>query len=83
MKKNDIMIISHLRENGRIRLTELSRRTGLPVSTIHERIKKHIERNLLKPAALLQFEKLGYHCRAHILISVEQEEKEKLISMLR
>lgn len=82
MKKNDIKVITNLRVNGRIPLTELSRKTGLPVSTIHEQLKKKIEQEMMRPSMLLRFEKLGFDTRAHILLGVEPGEKEKLLAYL-
>ena len=43
MKKTDTIIISQLRTNGRMQITDLSRKTGLPVSTIHDKIKRHVK----------------------------------------
>ncbi len=82
MKKTDITILSYLRQNGRMPLTELSRKTGLPISTLHERIKKHIKNELIKPIALLSFNQLGQTARAHVLLAVEQDDRAKLFSHL-
>ena len=82
MKKNDIKVITNLRENGRMPLTELSRRIGLPISTIHEKLKKRIAQGAVRPCVLLQFQKLGFDTRAFILLGVEPAEKEKLLAYL-
>ena len=82
MKKKDINNITTLRVNGRISLTELSRNTGLPVSTIHERLKQHVQTGLLHPTTLITFSKLGFYTRAYILLGVHTREKEKLLSYL-
>lgn len=82
MKKTDITILSYLRQNGRMPLTELSRKIGLPISTLHERIKKHIKNELIKPIALLSFNQLGQTARAHVLLAVEQDDRAKLFSHL-
>lgn len=83
MKKNDTIIISQLRTNGRIQITDLARKTGLPVSTIHDKIKRHVQSKIIKPTVLLNFEKMGFLTRAHILLSVDQMEKEKLFHYLK
>lgn len=83
MKKTDQTIISALRTNGRVRLTELSRKTGLPVSTLHERLKKYTKEGILAPKAILQFDKIGYAARAHILIAAEHEAKDALFAHLQ
>jgi len=82
MKKSDITILSYLRANGRMPLTELSKKTGLPVSTLHERIKKHIKNGLIRPSALVSFTQLGQTARAHVFLAVEQQDRAKLFSHL-
>ena len=83
MKKTDIKILTQLRIDGRIPLTELAKKTGLPVSTIHDRIRQNIDNGVLKPSILLRFEKIGFTTRAYIFLSVEQAEKEKLLQHLK
>lgn len=83
MKKTDKTIIQALRNNGRVRLTELSRKTGLPVSTLHERLKKYMKQDILQPKALLHFHKLGYTGSAHILLAASKEDKDSLFSHLK
>ncbi|RMD57705.1 Lrp/AsnC family transcriptional regulator [Candidatus Woesearchaeota archaeon] len=82
MKKSDAKVLSLLRENGRIQLTKLSRKTGLPVSTLHERIRQHIKKEEIRPTVLLDFPKMGYSCRAHMLFGVPASEKAEFISHL-
>ena len=81
MKKTDIILLTQLRQNGRITLTDLSRKTNLPVSTLHERLKKHLESGLVRPGMLMDFEKLGFKTRAYILFA--SDEKEKLFGYLK
>jgi len=83
MKKTDIKILTQLRINGRIRLTELSSIARLPVSTIHDRLKTQMKQGALRPTVLIDFEKIGFRAKAHILISVETAEKEKLALYLK
>lgn len=63
-------------------LTELSKKTGLPVSTLHERIKKHIKNGLITPSALVSFTQLGQTARAHVFLATEQQDRLKLFSHL-
>lgn len=82
MKKSDITILSHLRANGRVPLTELSRKTGLPISTLHERIKKHIKNGLIFPSALVSFTQLGQTARAHVFLAADQKDRAQLFNHL-
>jgi len=83
MKKTDVQILTALRSDGRIPLTVLSKRTKLPVSTIHDRLKSSMRDGSLRPTVLLNFEKLGFAARAYILLAVEQSEKDKLFAHLK
>jgi DNA-binding Lrp family transcriptional regulator len=83
MKKTDIKVLVNLRTDGRTPLTELSRKTNLPVSTIHDRLRKNIANGLIKPTVLFNFDKLGFDTRAQIMLTVEPAEKEKLLAHLK
>ena len=39
MNTKDMKMIAHLRQDARMPLTKMSRRTGIPVSTIFDRLK--------------------------------------------
>jgi Lrp/AsnC family transcriptional regulator, leucine-responsive regulatory protein len=77
MNKKDLLIISHLRKDGRTSLTDLSRKTGIPVSTIFDRIKNNDD-FIKRHAALIDFSKLGYNTRANIMIKVDRDEREEV-----
>ncbi len=83
LKKTETKIITYLREDGRLPLTELSRKIKLPVSTIHDRLKGIMELGIIRPSVLINFEKIGFNTRAHILLSAEPTEKEKLFTHLQ
>jgi DNA-binding Lrp family transcriptional regulator len=79
-KKKDLMLTAYLRQNSRTSLTILSRKTGVPVSTIFDRLKSN--KVILKNTALLDFNKLGYSTRANILLRGRKDRKEKLMEFL-
>jgi len=79
-KKKDLILTAHLRMNSRESLTKLSRMTGVPVSTIFDRLKTNDI--ILKNTALLDFAKLGYGARATILLRAKKGEKDKLGAFL-
>lgn len=83
MKKSDIKVLSHLRKEGRLPLTELSRKSGLPVSTLHERLRLKVREGVYRPGLLLDFRKLGFGATAFIKLAVTPEEKERLVSYVR
>ncbi len=78
MNKNDLQIVNQLRLNARMSLTAMSRKTGIPISTLFDKIKSRISNLVIKYTSLLDFYRLGYGARAMILIKVNKEDKEQL-----
>jgi len=61
MKQTDIKIIQHLRNNARNSITKISRKTGIPTSTVFVKLKD-LEKDIIKKyTALLDYSKIGYH----------------------
>ena len=79
-KKKDLILTAYLRQNSRTSLTILSRKTGVPVSTIFDRLKSN--NVITKNTALLDFTKLGYSTRANILLKAKKGEKDKIKEFL-
>lgn len=79
-KKKDLILTAYLRQNSRASLTILSRKTGVPVSTIFDRLKSN--KVILKNTALLDFSKLGYSTRANLLLRARKDKKENLLDFL-
>jgi len=82
MKKTDLLIISSLRQNAREKLTEMSKKTRIPVSTIFDRIKTHEGNIIKKHTALVDFGKLGYNTRANIILKVNKDDREDIKEFL-
>lgn len=76
LKKKDLILTAHLRQNARESLTKLSRKTGVPVSTIFDRLKSN--EIIVRNTALLDFAKMGYGARATILLRAKKDEKDNL-----
>jgi DNA-binding Lrp family transcriptional regulator len=71
MKVNDLRIIRHLRSNARANLTTISRKTGIPVSTIFDKLRGLEDGIVQRFVALVDFNKLGYPVRANVFLKVE------------
>ena len=54
-------ILRHLRKDARKKLTEISRETGIPVTTVFDHVKALQDSVVIKSVALLDFPDLGYH----------------------
>lgn len=78
MKKRDLLIISHLRKNGRISLTNLSKATNIPISTIFDRLKVHEDCIIQKHTSLINFEKLGFNTRANVCLKVDKDKRDEV-----
>ncbi|MBW2984131.1 Lrp/AsnC ligand binding domain-containing protein [Candidatus Woesearchaeota archaeon] len=66
-----------LRQNARETLTKISKKTSIPVSTIHDKIRSYQENLINKHTTLIDFSKLGFNSRANIMIKVNSDAKEE------
>ncbi|HII15236.1 MAG TPA: Lrp/AsnC family transcriptional regulator [Nanoarchaeota archaeon] len=82
MNKREMLIISALRSNCRKSLTEMSRETKIPISTLHEKIQSYSGNLIKKHTALIDFARAGYNTRAKVLLKVEKEERQVLQDFL-
>ena len=82
MKQVDLRILQHLRLNSRASLTGISRRTGIPVSTIFDRIKTYEQQLVHRFTALVDFSRLGYSVRANVMLKVAPQERDNVKSYL-
>lgn len=78
MKQTDKKILRHLRDDSRVNLTTISRKTGIPVSTIFDKLKQHRGGLLTRFTVLVDFHRLGYPIRANIFLKVSPEDRDAL-----
>ncbi|HJX05864.1 MAG TPA: Lrp/AsnC family transcriptional regulator [Candidatus Nanoarchaeia archaeon] len=83
IKQADLKFLSYLRKNSRQTLTEISKKTKIPISTLYDKLRLHERSTILKHTSLIDFAKLGFNCRADILFKVNKEERDKLGSYLK
>ncbi len=82
MNSKDLLTLSYLRQNGRVSLTSLARKTSVPHSTLFDKVRSG-KLPFSRYTVLLDFERLGFNTRAHILFAVEKQDKEGLIASLK
>ena len=82
MKKKDWLIMSYLRQNARMSLTNMSKKTHVPISTIYDRIKLYQESIIQQYSALLDFTQLGFNTKANVLLKSTKTNKAALLSYL-
>lgn len=76
MKALDLEILAHLRQDGRQKLTLLSRKTGVAVSTLHDRMKVMYANKALQHTTLVNFSAVGFAAKAHVFIKVFKPQKQ-------
>jgi DNA-binding Lrp family transcriptional regulator len=76
----DLIVLHHLRNNGRMKHSALARKMDWPISTTHERVLNCINEYVLKSVALLNLQTLGY---SRVLWIVRPDAKKKTSWELR
>lgn len=83
-KQKEMQMLAHLRQNCRITLTELSKKVGVPISTLFDKLQENLQKKVItKHAALFDFQKIGYPARATMLLRVDNTEKQKIADYLQ
>lgn len=83
MNKKELLLISFLRNNARETITNISKGTNMPISTIFDMIKRYEKNVIMKHTALVDFSALGYNTRVNIMISVDKKVREELKKFLK
>jgi DNA-binding Lrp family transcriptional regulator len=75
----DFKILSRLRKNARETLTRVSRDTGIPISSVFDRLKR-LETNgvIIRHSSLVDTEKIGTSVRAILLIKTRDKDTKEL-----
>lgn len=76
MKEKELEVLRALRENARETLTTISRRTGIPVSTLFDRLGEYKQKLIIKHTCLLDYTKLGYDLRVQLLVRLSKGKEE-------
>lgn len=69
LDEKDLSILEVMRENAKLSMNKIARKTGIPLATVHHRIKK-LERDgiIQKYTIILDKKKLGKKMVAYVLI---------------
>ena len=72
MDKKDATIISELKQNAKLSTQQIAKRTRIPITTIHNRIKNLEKEGVIKGyTVLLDNKKIGKPIAAYVLITVD------------
>ncbi len=82
MNKKELIMLSMLRKDSRMSLVEISKKTGIPVSTLYDKLRAFKGDIIRKNAALINFSRLGYVVRSHMTLAVDRSQKEEFAAFL-
>ncbi|MEM0231062.1 MAG: Lrp/AsnC family transcriptional regulator [Candidatus Woesearchaeota archaeon] len=69
--EKDFKILAVLEREARAGLREIARKTRMPITTVHHRIKNLEEAGIIKGySAVLDYEKLGFGVLAYVLVNI-------------
>ncbi|HLC55368.1 MAG TPA: Lrp/AsnC ligand binding domain-containing protein [Candidatus Nanoarchaeia archaeon] len=77
INKKELLILLELRRNARETLTTISKRTGVPVSTIFDKLKHNMNHLVKKHTSLIDFSQLGYGVRMQVALKVHKDYREE------
>lgn len=83
LKLKERQLLAYFRKNARLALTQISRQTGMPVSTIFDKLRRYEGKVITKHASLLNFTNLGYGARAKVFLKTPAENRQRLGSYLK
>ena len=82
MKKKDYIIIKHLRDNARKSITDISKETQIPVSTIFKKLKDLDKSVVKKYVAVLNYELTGHHQWNVLFLKIPSNQKKEFEEFL-
>jgi len=82
LTKKELLILTHLRADSRKSLTMISRETGIPISTIFDKVNKLGKSTISKYSPLLDFQKLGFGLRVNLILKANDKRKQDLKDFL-
>ncbi len=72
--QKDIALINFLKQDGRAKIGEISKHTGIPRATVFERISKLQRMGIIRNFTVnLDYEKLGLPVMAYVVLSYDSE----------
>ncbi|MFC1730559.1 Lrp/AsnC family transcriptional regulator [candidate division KSB1 bacterium] len=75
INSKDMLILKCLRENSNQPLTDIAKETGIPVTTIYDRMRVQGQKVIMKYTVLVDFVKLGYQTKVKIALKVKKEDR--------
>lgn len=83
LQKRDIALLKCLRSNARLTLTQISRLTKIPISTLFDKLKSHENQTIIKHTTLVNFAKMGFPTKMQVLIKAPSTIRSSLQAYLQ
>jgi len=83
MKKTDMLLTVNLRKNARASLTDISRETKIPISTLYEKLKSKKGTFFKKFTTILDFGSLGFMTRITVVLKTFPEKRDEMLMYLK
>ena len=74
MDKKEFNLVVQLRKDARRNLSQIGRIISMPVSTVHDRMKRIKDSVIKKYTCILDFRRLGFNTRAHLVLRLSKKE---------
>lgn len=83
VSEKDLLIVSCLRQDARMKLTDMSKVTKIPVSTLFDKVINYRGKGVIKKnTSIVRFERLGYPVKALIVFSTRKKDRQRLFELL-
>jgi DNA-binding Lrp family transcriptional regulator len=80
--KRDALLMTFFRRNARENLTQISRQTHIPVSTIFDKLRDFEKGLIQKHATLVDFRRLGFDIKINMLFKVARDSRDEFRDFL-
>ncbi|MFC1742223.1 Lrp/AsnC family transcriptional regulator [Nanoarchaeota archaeon] len=77
-QKKTVELLMQLRKDGRQQLTDISRKINVPVSTLFDRVRISRGDLITRFTCLLDFQKVGFGCRAQMVFRVKKSDRDEM-----
>jgi Lrp/AsnC family transcriptional regulator, regulator for asnA, asnC and gidA len=78
----DLKLIQHLQKNGRLSHIDLAKELNVVEGTVRRRIKRLVDGGIIKIAAILNMQKMGYGFIAIVGLRVQLSERRRVADFL-
>ncbi|MCS7122651.1 MAG: winged helix-turn-helix transcriptional regulator [Candidatus Micrarchaeota archaeon] len=69
----DELIIAEMKMNRRMKLKELSSSLGIPISTVHYRMKRLLKNNIIRKTININWKQIGYNVMGFLYVKVPDQ----------